>query len=809
MQLQELNGQWGLRRWGSDDVIAANVPGCVHLDLMRAGLIDDPFYADNEHKVAWVHESDWEYSRSFDADEELLDCDAIFLECDGLDTIAEIRLNGELIAHTDNLNVGYRFDVTGKIKPKGNDLRALFKSPVAHVRRQAEQDPRTTPCSLPGGPYMRKAPCQWGWDWGPQLPTMGIWRDIRLAGCRIGRIDDLWVRQRHESGCVTLDIEIALERFADDPCTIKADLTFGGVTTSASSAVDGDSARLSIEVDHPRLWWPNGHGDQPLYDLSVRLESGGQVLDSKNRRIGLRTIELQRTRDEHGRGFVFAVNGLRIFAKGADWIPADSFPTRTSRERYDRLIRDAARANMNMLRVWGGGFYESEAFYDLCDQYGILVWQDCQFACGFYPADQDYLDNVRREVEYNVRRLRSRTCLALWCGNNEMEWQMSFHASDPRIEQRKAEYVKMFRDWIPPIVAKMDPDRTYWPSSPSSDQDIEPFVDPNNDNYGNGHFWDVWHGQQPFTFYRTKFFRFLSEFGFQSLPAYETVKAFCPDGQLNMTSHIMEHHQKNSGGNARILHYLAQTFRFPKDFEQLCYVSQLLQAEAIRYGVEHFRRNRDRCMGTLYWQLNDCWPGLSWASLDYFGRWKALHYAAKRFYEPVLVSIQEEDKRAQIHLTNDTANPVQIELTWSLEEFDGTVLKNDTIAAEVGPERDIVLADLDFANELKGDASRRTVLVHSLLLNGKRAALGITPFVPSKHLDLPDAKLTLKTGADEIGPFVDVTADKAARFVCVRVPGKDVVFSDNYFDLPAGRTTRVWADAPLDGISAHSLRDSY
>jgi len=462
-----------------------------------------------------------------------------------------------------------------------------------------------------------------------------------------------------------------------------------------------------------------------------------------------------------------------------------------------------------MLRVWGGGYYEDERFYDLCDEYGILVWQDFMFSCAQYPAVDWYLANVRKDVEYNVRRLRGRTCLALWCGNNEMEWFLAGGFGGERNADYRDDYLRIFHEMIPEIVGALDPDVSYWPSSPSSG---EPFVDPNAQDRGDGHYWDVWHGRQPFTAYRTQYHRFMSEFGFESFPALETCRSFAPDDQLNITSHVMECHQKNRAGNGLILYYMAHTFRFPKDFEMMCYVSQLLQAEAMRYGVEHWRRNRGRCMGTLYWQLNDCWPVASWASIDYFGRWKALQYFAKRFYKPVLLSAEEQGTRARVHVTNDTTLPVDAEVRWSLERFDGTVIRSDCLVLSVPAERDVLVADLDFTGELGRDDVRRTVLVHELLVRGERQALGVTPFVASKHLELPAAELNVRVGSDEQGAYVEVSSEQLARYVCLSVPGRDVIFSDNCFDLPAGRVVKVRlesaAEAPASA-RAYSLRDSY
>ena len=816
MFIQPLDGAWELRKAGSKEVTKASVPGCVHLDLMRAGVIDDPFVADNEARCAWVHETDWEYSRIFEGEGDLLGADRVYLECDGLDTFADLTLNGHILGRVDNMYIQHRFDVTDKLTPSQNTLRIKFESPVNHVKPMVAKDPLLSPGdSIPGSIYTRKCPSQWGWDWGPKIPTSGIWRPIRLAAYKIARITDVRVRQSHRnSGQVTLSVEVAIEKFRRVGCGARVRLIHpdGRIEEQEIKSISS-TGKCSFAIAKPRLWWPNGYGDQPLYEIEVLLKSNGEKLQSHESNIGLRTISIDQSRDKHGKAFTFVVNGVPIFAKGADWIPADQFPSRITDEHYRHLIHSAARANMNMLRVWGGGFYEDERFYDLCDEYGILIWQDFMYSCAQYPADKGYLENCRKDAEYNVVRLRNRTCLALWCGNNEMEWFLAGGLGADRNEQWRKMYAKIFHDLLPSVCSHLDPDTHYWPSSPSNGMH-RPFNNPNGEDVGDGHYWDVWHGRLPFTAYRDHYFRFMSEFGFESMPALETVKSFASGDDLNMTSHVMECHQKNSAGNGLILHYMAQTFRFPKNFEMMCYTSQLLQAEAMRYGVEHWRRNRGRCMGALYWQLNDCWPVSSWSSIDYFGRWKALQYVAKRFYAPILLSVCESGTTAEIHVTNDTTKPAKIELKWSLEKLDGTVLRRSKIKTRIEGEENRLLAGLDLADELADYMIREAVLVTELIVNGKPAGLTMTSFAPPKHLELPPVKINVEAKRDDAGAYLEVSSDLAARWVCLSIPKRDVIFADNYFDLPAGRTVTVRIedeidDAALAKVRAYSLRDSY
>ena len=818
MIAQSLDGAWEVTQSGKDDCIPSEVPGCIHTDLLTAGRIPDPFFGDNEYKTAWVAKTDWVYRRTFMADEALLAETAIFLECDGLDTLATIRLNGEEIARTDNMFRRYRFDVTGKVHEGENAIEFEFASPVNYVTSKLEKDPLVISPghSIPGSPYLRKSPCQWGWDWGPKLPTSGIWRSIRLTGYSSGRIADVRVSQVHGRTRVEVHVEADVERFSDAELVLRARLTSpDGVVLEEEDSLgaDGTCGAVDFLVEDPALWWPNGYGEQPLYRLEVTLSGTSSLITHHSSRLGLRTLELRQDSDEWGKSFYFAVNGVPIFAKGANWIPADVFPSRISDEQYRDLVSSAAEANMNMLRVWGGGIYEDDRFYDLCDELGILVWQEFMFSCGHYPVNPEMLENIRQEAVDNIRRIRHHPSLALWCGNNEMEWGVvNWWGGTENNDERQHRYSKIFFELLPEVVDSEDKATPYWPSSPASGT---PLVNPNGENEGDGHYWDVWHGRQLFTAYRRHFFRFMSEFGFESLPSMETVKTFAEPKDWNMASRIMESHQKLESGNELILHYMASAFRTPKDFPMMVYVSQVLQSEAIRYGVEHWRRNRNsnRCMGTLYWQFNDCWPVASWSSLEYSGHWKALHYMAKRFFAPVLVSAEETDCTVKLHVTNDLMEAFEGDVHWSLEKLDGTVLTQGQYAVNVPAGSNLLVSEIDLSEHLDEQARRETVFVYSLLQEDERLSLGMVTFVPIKHLELPE--VTIKLEVDELGRIA-ITSDETARFVMLEVPGMDVRFSDNFFDLPAGRTMVVSVESPnistqevVEKLRVVSLIDSY
>lgn len=850
MLYQSLTGAWQFRQANSNEWLPAQVPGGVHTDLLRLERIPDPFVADNEKRVQWVAETDWEYRHTFSPNLELLSCDRVFLVGNGLDTLAEVRLNGQLLGKTDNMFRQYHWEVKSLLREGENELVVTFSSPIQYITpKMAERPLPGVSQAIPGGPYLRKAPCQFGWDWGPQLPPVGIWQDICLEGYTQARLTDVHLCQQHRDGQVTLKAAVTLERWQEEAEPLSAVLRVtgpDGAGLEAEAPVSGDSQALEVIIARPQLWWPNGYGDQPLYQVEVVLKARTQECDRWTYRVGLRTIELRQEEDEWGESFTFVVNGVPIFAKGSNWIPADSFPTRLTVERLEMLIGAAAASHQNMLRVWGGGFYEEERFYDLCDKYGILVWQDFIFSCSVYPLDNKrFVEQVQREVAENVRRLRHRASLALWCGNNEMEqgwetwgWAEFEYEREVKALAEKAPelrhflsslrrrplvdgwqglrdaYETFFHTTLPAWVAQYDPDTAYWPSSPSSNT---PFHNANGQEQGDAHYWEVWHGRRPFTAYRDQYPRFMSEFGFQSLPPLPTVSTYASEADWNMTSYIMEHHQKNDSGNGLIIAQMTNTFRMPKDFPALVYLSMVLQAEGIRYGVEHWRRNMHRISGTLYWQLNDCWPVASWSSLDYFGRWKALHYAARRFYAPVLLSVEDTSSRMGLHVTSDLTGPWAGTVRWTLESLGGEVLEAGEEPVTAAPLSSTHIRTLDFADRVSDDTRRNLIFVAELWQGENRIALNISSFVASKHLLLAEPGLVVEVSQAGEQLVIQLTAQSLARFVELSLDGADVVFSDNYFDLPAGRTLRLTCPLPAGwtisqargALKVRSLYDSF
>jgi beta-mannosidase len=837
MNIQSLAGQWQFRQVGAGEWLPATVPGGVHTDLLALGKIPDPFVADNEKKVAWVAEQDWEYRHQFAVNADVLAEEKVFLICDGLDTLAEVALNGQLVGNANNMFRRYTWDVRHLLREDDNELTIKFRSPVRFITAENAKRPlRGVVHAIDGGPHLRKAPCQFGWDWGPQLPPIGVWKEVRLEGRSGARFEDVHLRQKHSERSVAVSATVTVERWNDAPVTAILRLTApdGSSAQEVVEPVHSKYATLVMAVDNPQLWWPNSYGSQPLYGVEVLLEQNGVRVDAQHFQLGLRTVELRQEPDQWGKSFTFVVNGVPIFAKGSNWIPADSFPTRLAGDAgpgasLEQLIHDAAAVHQNMLRVWGGGLYEEERFYDLCDRYGILVWQDCIFSCSIYPLDRaDFVDDVHQEIAENVRRLRHRASLALWCGNNEMEWgweswgwaepdltpeQLAMINDmadrDPRIRMLidmatksqpladwrvlRDAYLQFFHTTLPGWIATLDPDRAYWPSSPSSDT---PFHDVNGQRQGDAHYWEVWHGRKPFTAYREQYPRFMSEFGFQALPPLETIRTYADEDDWNMTSYIMEHHQKNAAGNGLMLAQMTENYRMPKDFPSMVYMTLVLQAEGIRYGVEHWRRRMDRVSGALYWQLNDCWPVASWSSIDYFGRWKALHYAARRFFAPVMLSIAEEGAHMAVHVTSDRRQPWAGEVRWTLETLDGEVVKKGQQAVNAAPQANTPVVALDFAAVVTDDNQRSLIFVAELRQGEQAIAVNVATFIPTKHLALraPAVNVAVSVQGEQLA--VELKSDTLARFVELSLEGADVIFSDNYFDLPANRRRTITAALP-------------
>ena len=788
----ELNGIWRMSGAGFD--CEGAVPGSVYSFLLENKLVEDPFYRENELEAFKILENEFTFSKSFSftATEN-----KVLLHCDGLDTLCDIYLNGTHVAYTDNMHRTYEFDVTDILNNGENEIRIVCHPIDPYIKKKHAEHP--VPAGkdpLRGFSHIRKAQCMMGWDWGPRIPDIGIWKNIYLLTCDSARISEFHITQRHENGRVFVTPSVKTESF-----DLVSDNREMGVTVcTPGGEVFEVTPNEEFEVQNPELWWPNGMGDQPLYTLTAKITENGTVVDCCEKKIGLRTLKLVREKDKYGESFCHEVNGVKFFAMGADYIPMDNILSRVTEERIHWMIKQCRDCNFNAIRMWGGGYYPEDSFMEACDEMGIIIFMDLMFACTLLWVDDAFMTSVRAELTDNLTRMRHHACLAVISGNNEIE---CCYKSCEAMQLREM-YYSVFEDMIPKLIDELCPYIPYIPSSPTT---CGHFIDPQNENYGDCHYWDVWHGNKPFTEYRNHLFRYLSEFGFQSFPCEKTVQSFTKEEDRNIFSRVMERHQRNSSANGKILNYLSTTFLYPTDFATLLYASQVLQAEAIRYGVEHLRRNRGRCMGTLYWQLNDIWPVASWASIDYYGRYKALQYVAKRFYSPILLSCREigekdtrpyvileekvfpYDTKAQLCVTNDTLKEIIGTVHWALRNNTGAVIKEGHEEISVPALSVLWLDEMDF---------EKTDVVHhyisyDLSVDGKEASCGTALFTAPKHFEFTDPHLRYEINGDEI----TVYADTFARCVEIDSPDSDFILSDNYFDMNAGqKTVKILSGTP-------------
>ena len=788
-----LGGAWRMREADSETWHSAHVPGSVYADLMADGTMPDPFWRENELDAFERMKKDYVYQRAFTVTEAQLAHAHVELVCEGLDTLAHVSLNGREIAFADNMHITWVWNVKEQLHAGENTLEIRFDSPILYCAKKAEEAPGwESSDATPGFRHLRKAHCMFGWDWGPRLPDAGIWRPIFLRTWDAARLENALMLQAHHDGVV--DVTIRPEIAGESAWSAEITAPDGEVLTLPETT----AAEQVITIEHPQLWWPNGLGKQPLYRVTVRLAAG----DTRTWRIGLRTMTVSREKDEWGEDFCHVVNGMKVFAMGADYIPEDNILARVTPERTRRLLEDCKAANFNAIRVWGGGYYPDDAFYDICDELGLMVWQDLMYACAFYDLTPDFERSIRVETQQNVARLRHHASLALICGNNEMEMFMAGANSAlinhrtwefvPTYPHHITDYVKMFEYILPAIVKETAPQTYWWPASPSSGGNFDA---PNDENRGDNHYWDVWHGEKPFTEYRKFFFRYASEFGFQSFPCLKSVKQFTLPDDRNIFSRVMERHQRNQAANGKILSYLSQTFRYPNSFDDLLYASQLMQAEAIRYGVEHWRRNRGRCMGAIIWQLNDIWPVASWASIDYYGRWKALHYAAKRFFAPVMISAEEEgelsqnpkineyhpaplEKSFRLNVCNETLRDVTGEVVWALRTPDGAIVRQNQQTLTIPAMSAKWLDKVDCA-----DASLTGHYVSfAFVVDNVAVSEGTCIFCAPKHFEFVDPRLTVETRGDTLL----VTSHAYAKQVWLESEDADLLLDDNAFDMNRG-----------------------
>ncbi|MGA2186654.1 MAG: glycoside hydrolase family 2 protein [Bryobacteraceae bacterium] len=819
-----LNSGWEFRQRADvtgakdSDWHPAQVPGVVHTDLLRNKLVPDPFYRDNEAKLQWIENADWEYRSTITATPALLRHRNIELVFEGLDTYSEIWLNDTQVLTADNMFREWRVDVKPYLKAGANALRVVFPSPIRAAAKVAATDKWRERTHTAEKAYIRKAAYEFGWDWGPRFVTSGIWRPVRLEVWDRARISDVHIRQRDVTATVAHVVaEVEVTAAADEAAEVAVEFAHGRSSGAAMRTVELHAGvnhiDLPVDIGRPDLWYPAGYGAQPIYKFSARVRVAERVEDEAIAHTGVRSIVLRRDLDKWGRSFELVVNGIPVFGKGADVIPFDSFPTRVTTAQYRRVLQSAKDANMNMIRHWGGGYYETQEFYDICDELGIMIWQDFMFGNDWQPGTYAFKQSVAQEAEDQVRRLRNHPSIVLWCGNNETEaayiWVMKDQTPDSR-RRMWEDYLTVFSGILARAVERLTPETPYWPSSPSADyEEISATY-----QSGDMHDWSVWHGRVPFSEYEKHFPRFMTEYGFQSFPEMRTVEEFTtPEDRASIFTPVMLAHQKNNAGNAIIHDYLLRYYAEPKDFASFLYVSQVLQAEGIKVGAEHLRRTRPRAMGSIYWQLNDCWPVASWSSLDYYGRWKALQYYARWFYNDLLVSPHVEDGNLAVYVVSDRTAPTSGELRVRLMTFDGTVVSDKSQAVQVPALSSQIY--LQVPKEALGGDLKQIFAVADLKVGGKTVSSNLLLFALPKEVHLPAAEIASELTKAGDSYRLRLSSKVLARSVNVSFGGVDAKVSDDYFDLLPGQPVDIRVDsaATADQLRANlkvvSLTDAF
>ncbi len=757
--------------------LACQAPCTMYSVLFDHGKIPDPFYGTNERDLQYLGEKDCAFTATFTVDAETRSRQYQELFFYGLDTIYNIYLNGQLLDRVQNMHRTYCYSVREFLVEGENTLRLDFKSPLKYFAREQHRHYlyMNDGDTVPGAAHLRKAMYQSGWDWGPTLPDIGIWREVELRAWDYDRIDTTVLSQDHHDGVVDVTVKV-------DTLTGEGDV-FVTLDGQRSQVRDGE---VTIRVEDPKLWWVRGYGEQPLYDLTIELVHGDALLETQRRRIGLRTLTVSTEvdADKKGSEFCFVINGVKIFSMGANYIPMDNLLSRVTDQRLEEHIRWALDANFNTLRVWGGGYYPEDKFYDLCDEHGIIVWQDFMVACANIWFTDAMANEFRWEAMDNLTRLNHHASLGLLCGNNEME-DMILNAGAQNTELVRHDYLHLYEELLPEMCREFAPDTFYWGSSPSSGGG---FDDPGNHARGDTHYWAVYHGGLPLTAYRQNHFRFCSEYGFESLPSMKTIRSFCEEKDMNLLSRVMETHQKCKTGNGKLLRYLSDYYLYPAKFEDLVYATQLLQADAIKYGVEHFRRERGWCMGSTYWQFNDCWPVASWSSVDSFGRYKALHYAAKKFYAPVAMGLFLEKGKLTVNIANETMADFRGSIHLSLRTSDLTVLdeKDRTVEVEALTSEDIFVYKVP-----QVDIYDTYLAVDLFDENGELVMRQMELMVPSKYFNWRKPTVTTAFRDTKDGVELEVSADVFAKGVCIDFRDFDCVLSDNFFSLTDGKPYRV------------------
>lgn len=805
LKTPDLNGRWEFRMLGDSVWLEATVPGTVQTDLYKNVILDDPFYRTNEQDYQWIDKEDWEYRKFFDSDPAWFGLKQVCLRFEGLDTYADVYFNGRQIIQADNMFRPWTADITELLnRGKPNEIRLVFHSPIRYLKTFFDSASYHLPAANDQAPeklsvFARKAPYHFGWDWGPRFVTSGIWKPVYIETNGGLRLDQVHFQQ------ISLNDTLARIRFRGRVFSDrkgKSKLQIQDINSSTRILLQKEIQlnqgfnliEADFNINNPTRWWPNDMGESFLYTLKANLSMGRKQSEFKAR-IGLRTVELIREPDEFGESFYFKINGLPVFMKGANYIPQDNFLNHVVSSEYDHLIRSVKSAHMNMLRVWGGGIYELDYFYDLCDENGILIWQDFMFACSMYPGDSTYQESVRLEAVDNIARLRNHPCIALWCGNNEVQdawfnWGWKNRFSEEQKTEISENYQTLFHELLPGLLKEMDPDRPYWPSSPASGPN---FGQTSNTQSGDYHYWGVWHGRQPFESYQEVIPRFSSEYGFQSFPMMKTISSFTLPEDRTLDSPVMRAHQRHPIGNQLINNYMERYYPVPKDFESFVYMSEVMQGEGIRLGIEALRRSRPRCMGSLYWQLNDCWPVASWSGIDYFGRWKALHYQAQEAYAPVLVSFEESEDSVFGYVISDEIKSLDGNLVLELLDFGGSVHYTSQVACSLpGLSSKKIWKEAKSNFPVFENHKGQVVLQGKLFSLGKLISKNLHYFVLTKDLKLENPQLTWTFEKTNNVDYLKIRSVGLSKQIYLDYTGEEEIrFEKNFFDLLPGDSAKI------------------
>ena len=774
----EINKNWQFKALDTLDWKTATVPGNIFTDLLKHKIIEDPFIKNNEEKVQWVSEKSWEYKTTFNLSDKTLKKENIELHFEGLDTYATIYLNNSLLEQTDNAFKKFSFNIH-KLAEKENELKIIFTK----TNHQETLKEKKNPYKLPEGNriYTRKAQFQYGWDWGPELNTSGIWKSISIKAWNAIKFENIFIKQGEiNKEKAVLSVEISIKSPTDKNVNLFTKINREVISSSISLKKGKHTYKVPIEIVNPKLWWTHNLGNPYLYNFNFQLISDGKIKDQKSIKKGIRTIKLITKKDSIGESFYFELNGKPVYAKGANYIPQNSFQNHVTNQHYEKLLSDVVNSNMNMLRVWGGGIYENDIFYDLCDKKGILVWQDFMFACAMYPGDIEFLANVAKEAEQQVKRLRNHASIALWCGNNENDegwkrWGWQDNRTKKEKEDIWNDYLAVFDTILPKTVAKFSK-TDYWETSPKYGRG-----NPKYKTEGDAHDWWVWHDGYPFEHFKNNVPRFMSEFGFQSFPSFETIKYLNQNDTIHLKTDAIKLHQKHARGFQLIDEYMKRDYTIPTNDEDYVYVSQLLQAKGIVMGIEAQRRAKPYNMGTLYWQLNDCWPAISWSSIDYFGNWKALQYKVKKAFENVLISYQEDTSTISTHIVNDTFDEIKGRLRMKVMDFNGNIIWSNSELITVKP--NISQKVYSIPNV---DIDRKNV-VYISEFNGNTSSYY---FSKPKDLNLPKAEIEKVISETKNGFSITLKSTVLQKDVFLFTKQKGH-FSDNFFDLMPNETTVI------------------